>query len=197
MIPANNEEKVIGRILQRTIELTYPKEKLEIIVIDDASIDQTSEIAEKFAREYEQIKVIHRMKGEGGKGKSVVLNEGLKHASGEIIFCFDADYYPQRDIIEKLTAYFIDPKVGAVQGRVTVLNEPNTLVTRLVALERIGGYRVDQLARDDLRLIAQFGGTAGGFRRSLIESLSGWDPNMLAEDTDLTFRAYLAGYKIL
>jgi len=196
LIPAHNEEKVIGRILQRTIELTYPKEKLEIIVIDDASTDQTSEIVENFAREHEQIKVIHRMKGEGGKGKSVVMNEGLKHAKGEIICCFDADYYPQRDIIEKLTAYFVDPKVGAVQGRVIVLNEPNTLVTRLVALERIGGYRVDQLARDDLRLIPQFGGTVGGFRRNLIDSLGGWDPNMLAEDTDLTFRVYLAGYKI-
>jgi len=196
LIPARNEEKVIGRILQRAIELTYPKEKIEIIVIDDASTDQTSEIAERFAKEHKQIRVIHRKVGEGGKGKSVVLNEGLKHANGEIIFCFDADYYPQRDIIEKLTAYFIDPKVGAVQGRVTVLNEPNTLVTRLVALERIGGYRVDQLARDDLRLMPQFGGTVGGFRRSLLEFLGGWDPNMLAEDTDLTFRVYLAGYKI-
>jgi len=196
LIPANNEESVIGRILQRSIELTYPKEKLEIIVIDDASTDQTSEIAERFATEHEQIKAIHRKKEEGGKGKSAVLNEGLKHANGEIICCFDADYYPQRDIIEKLTAYFIDPKVGAVQGRVTVLNEPNTIVTRLVTLERIGGYRIDQLARDDLRLIPQFGGTVGGFRRSLIESLGGWDPNMLAEDTDLTFRVYLSGYKI-
>jgi cellulose synthase/poly-beta-1,6-N-acetylglucosamine synthase-like glycosyltransferase len=159
LIPANNEESVIGRILQRSIELTYPKEKLEIIVIDDASTDQTSEITERFATKHEQIKAIHRKKGEGGKGKSAVLNEGLKHANGEIICCFDADYYPQRDIIEKLTAYFIDPKVGAVQGRVTVLNEPNTIVTRLVTLERIGGYRIDQLARDDLRLIPQFGGT--------------------------------------
>jgi len=196
LIPAHNEEKVIGRILQRTIELTYPKEKLEIIVIDDASTDQTSEIAERFAGDHEQIKVVHRTKGEGGRGKSVVLNEGLKHMKGEIILCFDADYYPQRDIVEKLVAYFVDPKVGAVQGRVTVLNEPNTMVTRLVALERIGGYRVDQLARDNLRLIPQFGGTVGGFRRDLIESLGGWDPNMLAEDTDLTFRVYLAGYRV-
>jgi len=195
LIPAHNEEKVIERLLQRTIELTYPKEKLEIIVVDDASTDKTSDIAESFAKKYNQIKVIHRMRG-GGNGKSTVLNEGLKHANGEIIFCFDADYYPQRDIIEKLAAYFIDPKVGAVQGRVTVLNEPNTFVTRLVTLERIGGYRVDQLARDYLRLIPQFGGTVGGFRRDLVVSLDGWNPNMLAEDTDLTFRAYLAGYKI-
>jgi len=83
-----------------------------------------------------------------------------------------------------------------VQGRVTVQNESASLVSRLVALERIGGYRVDQLARDDLRLVPQYGGTVGGFRRGLLESLGGWDPNVLAEDTDLTFRVVLAGYRV-
>jgi len=93
-----------------------------------------------------------------------------------------------------MAAFFIDPEVGGVQGRISVLNEPETLVTRLVALERIGGYRVDQLARDDLQLVPQLGGTVVGVRRSLIEYLGGWDANMLAEDTDLTFRIYLAGW---
>jgi len=196
LIPARNEEKVIGRILQRMTELTYPKEKLEVIVTDDASTDQTSRIAEEFAKKHEYIKVVHRSLEEGGKGKPAALNHGFKYVKGEIVYCFDADYYPQRDILEKLTACFKDPKVGAVQGRVTVLNEPDTLVTRLVALERTGGYRVDQFARDDLGLIPQFGGTVGGFRRSLIESLGGWDVDMFAEDTDLTFKVYFAGYKI-
>ena len=77
-----------------------------------------------------------------------------------------------------------------------VLNEPQNIVTRLVALERIGGCRVDQEARNILGLIAQFGGTVGGFRKSLLKSLHGWDASVLAEDTDLTFRVYLAGYKI-
>lgn len=196
LIPARNEENVIGRILQRMTELTYPKEKLEVIIINDASTDRTSEIAEEFAKKHEYIEVLHRKPEEGGKGKPAALNHGFRHATGEIIYCFDADYYPQRDILENLTIYFADPKVGAVQGRVTVLNEPNTLVTRLVALERIGGYRVDQLARDNLGLIPQFGGTVGGFRRGLIQFLGGWDADMLAEDTDLTFKTYLAGYKV-
>jgi len=196
LIPARNEENVIGRILQRMTELTYPKEKLEIIVIDDASTDRTGEIAEEFAKKYEYVEVVRRKPENGGKGKAAALNHVLKHVAGEIVYCFDADYYPQRDILEKLTIYFTDPKVGAVQGRVTVLNESKTLVTRLVALERIGGYRVDQQARDNLELIPQFGGTVGGFRRSLIDFLGGWDVDMLAEDTDLTFKTYLAGYKL-
>jgi len=196
LIPAHNEERVIGRILQRITELTYPKDKLEVMVIDDGSTDQTGSIAERFAKEHEYIRVIHRDVEIGGRGKAAALNEGLKHATGEILYLFDADYYPQRDILEKLTTYFVNPEVGAVQGRVTVLNEPDTIVTRLAALERIGGYRVDQLARDDLRLIPLLGGTGGGVRRRLVEFLGGWDPNILAEDTDLTFRIYLAGCKV-
>ena len=77
-----------------------------------------------------------------------------------------------------------------------MLNEPQNIVTRLLALERIGGYRVDQEARDSLGLITQFGGTVRRFRRTVLESIGGWDENILAEDTDLTFRFYLAGYKI-
>ena len=196
LVPARNEEKVVGRILQRMTELTYPKDKMQIIVIDDASTDNTGEIAEQHSSMYDHIKVVHRDEKEGGKGKTSALNAGFKHAKGEIVFCFDADYYPQRGILEKLVKEFADPKVGVVQGRITVLNEPQNVVTRLVALERIGGYRIDQQARDSLGLITQFGGTAGGVRRSLLECLGGWEESILAEDTELTFRVYLAGYRV-
>jgi cellulose synthase/poly-beta-1,6-N-acetylglucosamine synthase-like glycosyltransferase len=194
LIPARNEERVIGRLLERITELTYPKDKLQVIVIDDASSDKTGAIADDYKNKYSFIEVLHRDKG--GKGKAAACNEGLNKSNGEIILCFDADYYPTRDIVEKLTGKFVDPKVGAVQGRVVVLNEPQNIVTRLVALERIGGYRVDQEARDKLNLIAQYGGTVGGFRSSLLKSLHGWDETILAEDTDLTLGVYLAGYKI-
>jgi len=196
LIPARNEEKVIGRLLQRIAELTYPHNKLQVIIIDDASSDNTGRIAEEYSNRHAFIEVLHRENGNGGKGKAPAMNAGFKRATGEIVLCFDADYYPQKDIVEKLAKEFADPNVGAVQGRVVVLNEPQNIVTRLVALERIGGYRVDQEARDDLGLIAQFGGTVGGFRRSVLASLHGWDESILAEDTDLTFRVYLAGYKV-
>jgi cellulose synthase/poly-beta-1,6-N-acetylglucosamine synthase-like glycosyltransferase len=81
-------------------ELTYPKEKLEVIVIDDASTDQTSEITEEFAKEHDYIKVVHRSLEDGGKGKPAALNHGLKHVKGEIVCCFDADYYPQRETLD-------------------------------------------------------------------------------------------------
>jgi cellulose synthase/poly-beta-1,6-N-acetylglucosamine synthase-like glycosyltransferase len=196
LIPARNEEKVIGRLLQRIAELTYPHNKLQVIVIDDASSDSTGRIADEYSSKYAFIEVLHRENGNGGKGKAPAMNAGFKRATGEIVLCFDADYYPQKDIVEKLAKEFADPNVGAVQGRVVVLNEPQNIVTRLVALERIGGYRVDQEARNDLGLIAQFGGTVGGFRSSVLASLHGWDESILAEDTNLTFQVYLAGYKV-
>lgn len=196
LIPAHNEERVIGRLLERVTELTYPRDKLQVIVVDDASSDKTGAIAEGYKSRYPFIEVLHRDKDKGGKGKSAACNDGFSRSNGEIVLCFDADYYPTRDFVEKLVSQFIDPQVGAVQGRVVVLNEPQNIVTRLVALERIGGYRVDQEARDSLKLISQYGGTTGGFRSSLLKSLNGWDETVLAEDTDLTLSIYLAGYKV-
>jgi len=187
LIPACDEERVIGQFLQRMTELTYPHQKLQVITVDDASSDNTGQIADEFSKRHPFIEVLHRDKKTGGKGKAAAMNAGLKRATGEIVLCFDADYYPQRDIVEKLVKEFADPAAGSVQGRPVVLNESQNVVTRLVTLERIGGFRVDQEARDNLGLIPQFGGTVGGFRRSLVEKLGGFDESMLTEDTDLTF----------
>lgn len=192
VVPAHNEEKVIGRLLKRITEFTYPKEKLQVVVVDDGSTDNTGRIVDDFARRYGFIKALHR---HSATGKSAALNEALKHVTGKFVYFFDADYIPDRDFVERLNHAFSDLKVGAVQGNVRVLNE-DRLVSNVVSLERVGGFRVDQLARDILGLVPQFGGTAAGVRRSLLESLGGFDGNVLAEDTDLTFRIYLAGFKV-
>jgi cellulose synthase/poly-beta-1,6-N-acetylglucosamine synthase-like glycosyltransferase len=153
LIPARNEEKVIGNLLEKMTELSYPKEKLEVILIDDASLDNTGKIAEEYAKKYKFIKILHRDKRIGGKGKPAALNAGFRQSTGEIVLCFDADYLPNCSIVSKLVEKFADPSVGAVQGRPVVLNESQNIITRLIALERIGGYRVDQEARDILGLI--------------------------------------------
>ena len=196
LLPARDEAQVIERLLQRVTKLTYPHHKLQVIAIDDASSDATGHIAEEFSKCHSFIEVLHRDEKTGGIGKAAAMNAGLRRATGEIVLCFDADYYPQRDIVQKLVREFVDPSVGAVQGRPVVWNEAQNAVTRLVTLERIGGYRVDQEARDNLGLIPQFGGTVEGFRRSILEDLGGFDESMLTEDTDLTFHIYLAGFKV-
>ncbi len=196
LIPAHNEDRVIGKLLQQMTMLTYPKNKLEVIVIDDASKDTTGQIADQYSKKVPFIKVLHRSPTNGGKGKAAALNDALKIVSCDIILCFDADYLPHQSIVEKLVQPFSDPKVGAVQGRPVVLNEPENAITRMIALERISGYRVDQEARDKLGLIPQFGGTVGGFRRSIIAKLGGFDESILTEDTDLTFSIILEGFKV-
>jgi cellulose synthase/poly-beta-1,6-N-acetylglucosamine synthase-like glycosyltransferase len=196
LIPARDEEKVIGRLLQQMTKLTYPHDKLQVITIDDASSDDTRQIAEEFSNRHPFMEVLHRNEKTGGKGKASAMNAGLSRSTGEIVLCFDADYFPHKGIVEKLVKKFVDPAVGAVQGRPVVFNEAKNVVTRMITLERIGGYRIDQEARDALGLIPQFGGTVGGFRRSVLQEIGGFDESMLTEDTDLTFQIYLAGYKV-
>lgn len=155
VVPAHNEEMVIGRLLERIVEFTYPKEKLQVVVVDDGSTDNTGKIIEDFAKKYAFIKPLHR---HSATGKAAALNEALKQATGEIIYFFDADYVPDHDFVEKSNHAFSDPKVGLVQGNIRVLNEDKG-VQKVVSLERIGGFRINQLARDILGLVPQFGGT--------------------------------------
>ena len=113
----------------------------------------------------------------------------------EVILIFDADYIPGGGLIKQLVAPFFDPEVGGVMGRVVPLNVGTNLLTRLLDLERSGGYQVDQQARMNLRLVPQHGGTVAGVRLSALREIGGWNDNSLTEDTDLTYRLLLAGWK--
>jgi len=168
---------------------------LQIIVVNDSSKDRTGQIVETYASRYpDSIKVVNRENG--GNGKAEALNEGLRQAKGEIIGCFDADYMPQRDFLEKMLPQFLDSHVGAVQGKIYVLNDEESWISRIVTLERIGGYRVSQYAREKLGLVPQYAGTMGLIRHDVLINFGGFNPNILAEDTDLTFHVFLAGYRV-
>lgn len=196
LIPMHNEEKVAKNILNALLNADYPQEKLEIIPIDDNSSDGTKKILESYHSKYPNlIKPLYRDSSKK-RGKPSALNEALQIANGEIIIVFDADYIPPRGIIRDLTTAFLDPEVGIVMGRVIPLNISRNLLTRLFDLERIGGYQVDQQARYNLKLIPQYGGTVGGFRKELILKLGGFNPKVLAEDTELTIKAYINAVKV-
>jgi cellulose synthase/poly-beta-1,6-N-acetylglucosamine synthase-like glycosyltransferase len=113
----------------------------------------------------------------------------------EIMIVFDADYLPARGLIKQLVAPFFDPEVGAIMGRVVPVNAGTNLLTRLLDLERAGGYQVDQTARMNLGLVPQYGGTVGGIRRRALDDIGGWNIDTLAEDTDVTFRLLQHGWK--
>jgi cellulose synthase/poly-beta-1,6-N-acetylglucosamine synthase-like glycosyltransferase len=194
LIPAHNEDKVIDRTLECMSKLDYPSDKLEVFLLNDNSKDNTSQIAHEWASKCSFIKVIDRPIG--GLGKGDVLNQGIRESKNEIIFVFDADYTPAPDTIKRLVRWFDDPKVGLVQGKIHVVNKDENMLTKMIHTERCAGFSCDLLARDRLKVSNQYGGTAGGFRRELIAKVGEWQPGTYCEDTDLTCRTLLAGYKV-
>lgn len=196
LIPMHNEEMVAPCILNTLITADYPRGRMEIIPINDHSTDKTPEILNDYASRYRHIKPLHR-EGAERRGKPAALNDALKVATGDVILVFDADYIPNKGTLKDLANAFKDPEVGAVMGRVVPVNVRTNLCTRLLDLERTGGYQVDQQARYNLKLIPQYGGTVGGFRRSVVLGLGGFNLDVLAEDTELTFRLYTKGWKVV
>lgn len=195
LVAAHNEESVIADSLEALLRVNYPPERMEILVVNDRSTDRTREIVDDYAARYPgRIRPFHR---EGGKpGKPAAFKEATeKLPLRDILITFDADYLPGRGLIKQLAAPFFDPEVGLVMGRVVPLNTPRNLLTRLLDMERAGGYQVDQQARMNLGLLPQYGGTVGGIRRAMLEDAGGWRDDTLAEDTDLTYRALLKGWK--
>ncbi len=194
LIAAHNEEAVVADILRALLEIDYPKERLTIVPVNDRSSDRTREIIDSFVERYPgRIQPFHRVSGK--PGKAAALKDAMAYVKTEIMLVFDADYVPGKALVRQLVAPFFDPEVGSVMGRVVPLNVGKKLLTRLLDLERSGGYQVDQQARMNLRFVPQYGGTVAGVRKSALEEIGGWNENALAEDTDLTFRLLLAGWK--
>ena len=195
LIPMHNEEKVLDTVLTALLECDYDADRLEIIPINDNSTDKTREMLDEYHRKYEFIRPLHRNCAD--RGKPVGLNDAMRMARGEIIIVFDADYRPARSMLKQIALAFEDPQVGAVMGRVIPYNTNKNMLTRLINLERSGGYQVDQQARYNLRAIPQYGGTVGGFRRDFLLSTGGFNPKVLAEDTELTYRLIINGWKVV
>ena len=195
-VPCHNEERVVAHMLDALLACDYPEQQLVIIPIDDRSTDATGRIVDEYAtRIPARIRPLHRT---GGKpGKAAALKEASSASDAPIHLVFDADYLPGRGLIKQLVAPFFDPEVGAVMGRVVPMNVGKSLLTRLLDLERTGGYQVDQQARMNLDLIPQYGGTVGGVRRAALLELGGWRDDTLAEDTDITFQLVLAGWEVV
>jgi cellulose synthase/poly-beta-1,6-N-acetylglucosamine synthase-like glycosyltransferase len=193
LVAAHNEEAVVADILKALLEVDYPQGRLVIVPVNDRSTDRTREIIDGYAEQYPSIQPFHRTSGK--PGKAAALKDAMAFVNTEVVLVFDADYVPGKALIRQLVAPFFDPEVGAVMGRVVPLNVGRKLLTRLLDLERSGGYQVDQQARMNLHMVPQYGGTVAGIRKSALDEIGGWNENALAEDTDLTYRLLLAGWK--
>ncbi|GLC92833.1 glycosyl transferase [Cupriavidus sp. TA19] len=196
LVAAHNEEAVIAGSLICLLHADYPVDRLTIMPVNDRSSDGTRGIIDDLVQQYPgRITPFHRT--DGKPGKAAALKDASEVVASDIIVVFDADYLPPVGMLKQLVAPFFDPEVGATMGRVVPMNLDSNLLTRLLDLERSGGYQVDQQARMNLNLVPQYGGTVGGVRMRALRSIGGWHDDVLAEDTDLTYRLLLANWKTI
>lgn len=197
-LPIYNERYVVERLLEVTGRIDYPGHLLQIQVLDD-STDDTHPFTQKLVAEYRAagipIEYIHRTNRHGYKAGA--LQNGLKTATGEIVAVFDADFVPPLDFLQRTVHYFADPKVGMVQTRWTYLNRHYNVLTEVQAMLLDGHFVLEHVARAGGGMFFNFNGTAGILRRSMIEDAGGWQHDTLTEDSDLSYRAQLKGWKFV
>ena len=197
LIPAHNEERVIERTVRCLLALDYPDDRLDILVIDDASTDATPQVLDRMARNDHRVRVLHRVKPDGGRGKAAALNAALKITDNEFIAIYDADNCPEPDALKQLIAQFRRrPELGAVLGRFRTGNRKQNLLTRFINIEGLGFQGIMQAGRWQLLGVSSLSGTNYVIRRSALEQIGGWDVEALAEDAELSVRMYQYGYRI-
>ena len=194
-LPIYNEKYVIERLVEAIAAFDYPRELLDIQVLDD-STDETQEVARNCVDRYRQLGVpvtyIHRDNREGFKAGA--LQEGLKFAAGEFVAIFDADFIPPADFLRRTVPYFVDPKLAMVQTRWSYINRHYSALTEVEAILLDGHFVIEHSSRFRSGLFFNFNGTAGIWRRVAIEDAGGWQHDTLTEDTDLSYRAQLRGW---
>jgi cellulose synthase/poly-beta-1,6-N-acetylglucosamine synthase-like glycosyltransferase len=195
-LPIFNEQFVIDRLIEAVCAMEYPREKLEIQVLDD-STDETTEVAsgivERYAALGHPIAYIHRTNRYGFKAGA--LDAGLKVAKGEFVAIFDADFVPPPDWLMRVIHHFAEPEIGMVQTRWTHLNRDYSMLTRIEAILLDGHFVLEHGARARSGDFFNFNGTAGMWRRQAIIDGGGWQHDTLTEDTDLSYRSQMAGWK--
>lgn len=196
-LPIFNERYVVERLIKSVSRFDYPKELLEIQIVDD-STDDTVDIAKALAKQMKgqglDIQYIHRDNRTGFKAGA--LKEGLKTAKGELVGIFDADFVPHPEFLRETVPYFTDPKTGMLQTRWGHINSDYSLLTRAQSMGIDGHFGVEQAARAWSGFFMNFNGTAGIWRKKTIEDAGGWQADTLTEDLDLSYRAQLKGWKL-
>lgn len=197
-LPLYNEQYVAERLIESVCKIDYPKDLLEIQVLDD-STDSTVELVQKLVEEKRKDGFdIQQMRRTDRTGfKAGALKEGLKQAKGEMIAIFDADFVPNPDFLKNTLKYFTDPKIGMVQTRWEHLNEDYSILTRIQALALNGHFVMEQPIRNRAGFFINFNGTGGVWKKECIEDAGNWHADTITEDLDLSYRAQLNGWKFI
>ena len=197
-LPIYNEKYVAQRLIDAVCKMEYPKEKIEIQVLDDSD-DETSELVQLVVQRYRHegydINILRREYRIGYKAGA--LQNGLKSAKGEFIAIFDADFIPPTNFLKKALPYFANSKIGLVQCRWGHINETYSVLTGAQAVSLDLHFLVEQKAKSISHLFMNFNGTAGMWRASCIVDSGGWHTRTLVEDLDLSYRAQMRGWKCI
>ncbi len=197
-LPIYNEEYVVERLIKSVINIDYPKDKLEIQVLDD-STDDTSKKAKALVEHYKKlgydIHYIHRKNRKGFKAGA--LDNGLKIAKGEYIAVFDADFIPPKDFLKKTIHYFTNPQIALVQARWGYINRDYSLLTNIQAILLDGHFIIEHTVRNRSDMFFNFNGTGGIWRKKAIFDGGGWEHDTLTEDLDLSYRVQMKGWKFI
>jgi cellulose synthase/poly-beta-1,6-N-acetylglucosamine synthase-like glycosyltransferase len=197
-LPLYNERFVVERLLEEVCKIDYPRELLEIQVLDD-STDETHPFTQRLCNEYiaqgYPVEYRHRTNRHGFKAGA--LQEGLETATGEFIAIFDADFIPPVDFLQRTIHYFSDPGVGVVQTRWSYLNRECNILTQVESMLLDAHFVLEHGARCGSGLFFNFNGTAGVLRRTMIDTAGGWQHETLTEDSDLSYRAQLIGWRFV
>jgi cellulose synthase/poly-beta-1,6-N-acetylglucosamine synthase-like glycosyltransferase len=197
-LPLYNELYVVERLINTVCEIDYPKDLLEIQVLDD-STDETVNITAAMVvkKKAEGFDICHIRRGTREGYKAGALKEGLRVAKGEFVAIFDADFIPQKEFLKKTLSFFSDDKVGMVQTRWEHLNGDYSMLTKAQALALDGHFVIEQTVRNKAGFFINFNGTGGVWRKSCIVDAGNWHADTLAEDLDLSYRAQLNGWRFV
>ncbi len=197
-LPIYNERYVIERLIEAVARFDYPRELLDIQVLDD-STDETCEVARACVEKHHAlglpIRYLHRADRTGFKAGALL--EGLKVSQAEFVAIFDADFVPSPDFLRRTVPYFADEKIAMVQTRWTYLNRGYSALTNVESILLDGHFVIEHGARSRNGVFFNFNGTAGIWRRAAIDDAGGWEHDTLTEDTDLSYRAQLRGWRFL
>ncbi len=197
-LPLYNERYVVERLIEEALKIEYPRELLQIQVLDD-SIDETAPFAEALVERYRNmgypIEYHHRKNRHGFKAGA--LQAGLETATGEFVAVFDADFCPPPDFLHRTIHFFTDPKVGVVQTRWSYINRDYNFLTEVEAMLLDGHFILEHGARSRAGYFFNFNGTAGILRKTMIADAGGWQHDTLTEDSDLSYRAQLKGWRFV
>jgi cellulose synthase/poly-beta-1,6-N-acetylglucosamine synthase-like glycosyltransferase len=197
LVPSHNEEIVMAGTLESLLHLDYPRDRMEIIVIDDSSTDRTRRVIEHMMATDRRLKLVAIPPGLGGQGKSHALNQGVRYARYELLAVYDADNSPEpqslRMLVSELAA---DDRLAAAVGKVRTLNRSTNLLTRCINIEFISFQWIIQAGRWRLFRLASLPGTNYVMRREALERAGGWDAGAIADDAELTVRLGQEDYHI-